>query len=212
MEARNALVLAGSGMLSPVAQQLATDGWRVVLPCRRYTPLPVPNAASPQARAVWVQAHWDRPAELASRTENELTAPAELLVTWVHEAYRLPVLGAVAPLLAPEAPVVEVRTMANRGFPPGEPQPALENHPTQQVLLGSVTESDPDRPLSKPEMDEAILAAVDRALHGAAPAVDRIGTPRPVPAVRSGWAVPPPRRNYRNPVAGRTSQIVHSGR
>ncbi|PRX46705.1 hypothetical protein B0I33_107283 [Prauserella shujinwangii] len=192
-------MLAGTGMLSEVAQVLAGDGWRVVLPCRRYSPLPAPeeliSASAPPGRAsharpdafpdpgkaVWVEAHWDRPRELARKTEKVLTAPAGLLVAWVHETYRRSVLGAVEPLLASAAPVVEVRALADLGRIPDEPDPLLVGHPTQQVLLGSVSEQDPRRPLAHDEIVDGVLVAVRRALAGRHSSLHQVGQRRGLP-------------------------------
>ncbi|MBK1788492.1 hypothetical protein JHE00_29540 [Prauserella sp. ASG 168] len=180
-------------MLSVVASDLAADGWRVVSPSRRYSPLPVTDESVThrprwsrsyrrhrfgQGQAIWVEAHWDRPKELARKVENVLTAPAELLVVWVHESFRRSVLGVVEPLLSPTAPVVEVRSLADLTVPPDEPEPLLFGHPTQQVLLGAV--SDLARPLGQDEIGEGVLEAVERALEGKPTSLHQIGERRPV--------------------------------
>src|SRR5690349_780650 len=91
-----ALILAGTGMLSEVAESLAREGWHVVLPSRRYSPIAVPEAKpgiaalealrlpghhpdtngggtrpgnGAQGRAIWVEARWDRPRQLAKKAE-----------------------------------------------------------------------------------------------------------------------------------------------
>ncbi|WP_235999493.1 hypothetical protein [Qaidamihabitans albus] len=197
MTTRNALILAGSGMLSEVAQLLTADGWRVVLPSRRYSPLPVADelvgAASARkgfssraggrgedGRAVWVEADWDRPQELVGKVKKALTEPAELLVAWVHESYRRAVIGAVEPLLARGAPVVEVRTVAEMGSVPDEPGRMLIGHPTQQVLLGAVSEQNPPRPLRHEEIVDGVTVAVRRALEGRPSSLHHVGQRRPV--------------------------------
>ncbi|PXY19722.1 hypothetical protein BAY60_31905 [Prauserella muralis] len=184
-------------MLSAVALDLATDGWRVVLPSRRYCPLPTEDMADAgtrpsrwgrgrrkervgSGRAIWVEAHWDRPRELARGAEKALTAAAELLVAWVHESYRRSVLGAVEPLLAPKAPVVEVRQLSDLAFLPEEPEPLLAGHPTQQVLLGNLSEDAADRPLGQQEITRGVLHAVERALEGRPSSLHQIGERRPV--------------------------------
>lgn len=186
MSARNALILAGSGMLSDIAEQLASDGWRVVLPSRRYNPLPArdPQTAGTRVehgsgRAVWVEADWERPDQLVRRTDAALTGPVELLVAWVHESYRRAVVAAVEPLLADGAPVVEVRA-AGSGRIPGEPDPLLARHPTHAVVLGGTSEHDPRRPLGHEEIVHGVLAAVRRALSRSAPARHQLGQRRPV--------------------------------
>ncbi|WP_228714153.1 MULTISPECIES: hypothetical protein [Prauserella] len=198
MTARNALVLAGSGMLSVVVQELALDGWRVVSPSRRYVPLPATDDAADGAarpprwsrglrkdrvgagKAIWVEAHWDRPRELAHKAEKALTAPAELLVVWVHESYRRSVLGAVEPLLTATAPFVEVRSLADLAVVPDDPEPVLFGHPTQQVLLGSVSELAAPRPLGHDEIGRGVLYAVERALEGRPSSLHQLGERRPV--------------------------------
>ncbi|SFQ67285.1 hypothetical protein SAMN05421810_11264 [Amycolatopsis arida] len=189
MAGRTALVLAGTGMVDPVVHALTAQGWRVVLPSRRYNPIalrPGERGTERHGRggrravgregpgvAVWVAAHWDRPRELAAAVDRVLDEPADLLVAWVHESYRRSVLDVVEPLLASRAPVVEVRGGAS---PFGEPpEPVLAEHPTQLVLLGMVSERDSDRALSHTEMVDGILAAVRRAVDGRPPGVHQVG-------------------------------------
>ncbi|PXY28854.1 hypothetical protein BA062_22100 [Prauserella flavalba] len=182
-------------MLSVVVEELALDGWRVVSPSRRYVPLPATDdAAVPPPRwsrgrrkdrvgagkAIWVEAHWDRPRELATKVEKALTAPAELLVAWVHESYRRSVLGVVEPLLTATAPVVEVRSLVDLAAVPDEPEPVLFGHPTQQVLLGSVSELAATRPLGHDEIWRGVLYAVERALEGRPSSLHQLGERRPV--------------------------------
>jgi hypothetical protein len=195
MVGRKALVLAGTGMLSGVTEFLAHEGWHVVLPSRRYRPIaceaPVDVAARRPARtlgsrsraagkrhgggrAIWVEAHWDRPRELAAKAEGALHGQAELLVTWVHEQYRRSVLGAVESLLRPGAPVVEVRSASAAV----SLDPLLSEHPTQQVLLGPISAVDDRRSLGQAEITEGVLAAVGRALDGHAPSVYQLGQSR----------------------------------
>ncbi len=132
MTGPHALILAGSGMLTDVAQRLTRDGWTVVQPSRRYTPVPVSPDGDPQGRAVWVRARWDEPETLARRVAETLGAtPIDLVVTWLREEDRGPVLEAVAPLIGPRAPVVDVRSAVESGLVPGLPEPAspLGDHP-----------------------------------------------------------------------------------
>lgn len=171
VSAPNALLLAGSGMLNGVAAHLAAQGWRVVLPNRRYTPLAVSEPCP--GKAVWVRADWGRPRELARDAERALEAPAALLVAWVHETYRNSVLGAVEPLLAGGAPVVEVRAVAELGLTP--PEPRLLGRTTQQVLLGTVCEDDTDRALGQDEIIDGVRDAVERALRGRPSSVHQLG-------------------------------------
>lgn len=200
MAGRRALILAGTGMLSGVAEALVRDGWHVVLPCRRYCPLVVPEARQGRAalkalrprghrptangttkeragRALWVEAHWDRPRELSAKAGAALGERADLLVAWVHEQYRRSVLGACAGLLAPGAPVVEVR---GAGGPPVEPEPVLAAHPTQLVMVGALSEIDDTRPLSHGELTAAVLHAVDRAVEGRPASLHQVGQSRPL--------------------------------
>lgn len=177
MAGRNALLLAGSGMLSELAARLVTDGWRVVLPSRRYLPLPVTDTET-TGRAIWTRADWDRPDELAVAVRAALSDPAELLVSWVHESYRYAVLTAVEPMLAPRAPVVEVRSLADLPHGAVEPRPLLRDHLTQQVLLGEVSGRDRDRALGQREIIDAVLAAVERALVGKPSSLHQVGERR----------------------------------
>ncbi|EHR51747.1 hypothetical protein SacmaDRAFT_3531 [Saccharomonospora marina XMU15] len=178
MADRNALLMAGSGMLSEPAARLVAQGWRVVLPCRRYHPIPVTDSEA-TGRAIWTRADWDRPVELAAAVRTALTAPAELLVSWVHESYRRSVLTAVEPMLAAGAPVVEVRPLAELAHGIAEPEPLLGDHPTQQVLFGEVSERDTDRALGRREVVDAVLDAVDRALLGKPSSLHQVGGRRP---------------------------------
>jgi hypothetical protein len=187
-------------MLSGVAEALVRDGWHVVLPCRRYRPIAVPEAKQGKAalkalrprghrpngnaiggpragRALWVEAQWDRPRELSTKAEAALGGPADLVVAWVHEQYRRAVLGACEWLLAPGAAVVEVRAA---GGPPVEPEPVLAAHPTQLIVVGALSELDDSRPLSHGELTEAILGAVERAVEGRPASLHQVGQSRPL--------------------------------
>ncbi len=196
------MILAGTGMLSEVAETLVREGWHVVLPSRRYSPIAVPEpkqgvaalkALRPRGhrptngtgtgggrkpgRALWVESHWDRPRELAKKAEAALGGPADLMVAWVHEQYRRSVLGACERLLTPHAPVVEVR---GAGGPPVEPEPLLTAHPTQLVMVGAVSELDNSRPLAHAELSGAILFAVNRAVEGRPTSLHQVGLSRPL--------------------------------
>src|SRR5690348_9052111 len=102
MTARRALVLGGTGMLAGVAATLLDDGWQVVLPSRRRPATPTTTNGH---AARWVKADWTEPAALVAAAAEALDGPADLLVAWVHREVRIPVLQAVAPLLADGAPV-----------------------------------------------------------------------------------------------------------
>ncbi|MBW4719925.1 hypothetical protein [Saccharothrix obliqua] len=193
MSGRTALVLGGTGMLKGCADELLAQGWQVVLPSRRPPragtaaraalgrPGQVPQSrteADSQAAAEggrWVRADWARPDELAERVREVLAAPADLLVAWVHPSYREPVLRAVAPLLAPDAPVVEVHDSSGISSRHGLPDPVLPGHPTQQVVLGIVRHGRGTRWLSHEEASVGVLAAVRRAVEGKAPSVHQVG-------------------------------------
>lgn len=197
MVGRKALILAGTGMLSGVAEFLTHEGWYVVLPSRRYRPIACESPTGIEARrsahssdrrpltegrkhgsgrAIWVEAQWDRPRGLAAKAEVALHGPADLLVTWVHEQYRRSVLGAVESLLRPGAPVVEVRTAGAAV----SLDALLTAHPTQQILVGPVSATDDRRSLGHAEITQGVLAAVGRALDGHAPSVHQLGRNRPV--------------------------------
>ncbi|WP_232376176.1 Rossmann-fold NAD(P)-binding domain-containing protein [Amycolatopsis aidingensis] len=201
MSGKNALILAGTGMLDKVVQTLIVEGWQVVLPSRRYNPIAFrgteggPGAAARHAlrpkghlptagrdapgHAIWVEAQWERPRELARSAERALTGPADLLVAWVHESYRRSVIGAVERLLAPSAPVVEVAGGQAAG-PAGDPaEPVLPGHPTQQVLLGTVSERDSGRALAQAEIVDGVLTALRRALDGRPSSLHQVGQRRP---------------------------------
>lgn len=198
MAVGQALVLAGGGMLAGVAKALVVQGWHVVLPSRRYSPIAAPKTKlgvaalralrspghTPQGgrergRAIWVEASWDSPRELATKAAAELAGPADLLVAWVHAQYRPSVMRAVEPLLAEDAPVVEVSTTAQFGVP-DQQEPSLATHRTQVVLLGLVSEMDSGRALSQAEITDGVLAAVNRALSGHPASVHQIGHLRPM--------------------------------
>lgn len=176
---RRALVLGGTGMLAGVASSLVREGWLVVLPSRRYSPLAADEPAS--GRALWVEARWERPQRLARDAAKALGGPVDLLVSWVHGGYRLPVLEAVAPLLAPGAPVVEVHG-ESAGDPLGKlPDATLAGHPTQQVVLGYVREGNRTRWLTHAEIVDGVLVAVQRALDDAPVTEHHVGELRPWP-------------------------------
>jgi NAD(P)-dependent dehydrogenase (short-subunit alcohol dehydrogenase family) len=199
MTGRKALILAGTGMLAGLAEALVREGWLVVLPCRRYSPIgtlpaqPKPGIAALRAlrprghrpqgtpqlgRALWVESHWDRPRELAAKADAALDGSADLLVAWIHEQYRRSVMGACERLLVPGAPVVEVRGV---GGPPVEPEPLLAAHPTQLVMIGSISESGTgNRPLAHAEVTEGVLGAVCRAVEGRAASLHQVGPSRPL--------------------------------
>lgn len=167
-------------MLAGVAGWLVHDGWLVVLPSRRYSPLPDDRPAA-GGRALWVEARWERPARLARDAAKALGGPADLLVSWLHGGYRLPVLEAVAPLLSPGAPVVEVLG-ESAGDPLGAlPGATLAGHPTQQVVLGYVREGNRTRWLTHAEVVDGVLVAVQRALDHAPVAEHHVGELRPWP-------------------------------
>lgn len=150
-------------MLSGVADWLVREGWRVVLPSRRYAPIPVGDEdRDPDGRAVWVQARWERPEQLALDARRALGGPADLLVTWVHPGFRARVLESVMPLLDEGAPVVEVR---GESVAPDDPRDAvLAGHPVQRVVLGYVRHRGIMRWLSHAEIADGVLTAVRRAL------------------------------------------------
>lgn len=159
MSLHRALILGGTGMLSGVTRWLAGQGCHVVVPSRRYCPIPVDDDAPGRVR--WIEARWERPDRLAQDAGRALGDKADLLVSWVHSAYRVPVLNAVAGLLAEDAPVVEVH---GGSVSPGEPEPALTGHPTQRVVLGYVREGVSTRWLTHAEIVDGVLVAVRRAL------------------------------------------------
>ncbi|CAM3104745.1 hypothetical protein SAXI111661_18295 [Saccharomonospora xinjiangensis] len=176
--ASTALILAGAGMLRGVARTLVADGWHVVLPCRRYSPVRAQGGVDP-GRAIWVEARWDEPAELARRVAEAMEGRSvDLLVSWLHETYRGPVLEAVEPLMSPAAPSVEVRPMAEAAVVPEQ-----SGRPTQYVFLGDVSAFDDTRPLGQAEIVAGVRDAVERALTGAPSARHEIGHPRPHPSV-----------------------------
>lgn len=166
---RSALVLGGTGMLAACAAELVERGWHVVSPSRRAPLMPdsLPGRAARATlkvgnRPTWLHADWARPAALAEDARAALDGPADLLVAWVDASYRQSVLRAVAPLLAPHAPVVEVHAASP------VPDPVLDGHPAQQVLLGHFAH-DANRRISA-----GVLAAVDRALAGRPPSLHRV--------------------------------------
>jgi hypothetical protein len=168
---RRALVLGGTGMLAGAAAALLDDDWHVVLPSRR-------RPAASGAR--WVKADWTNPTALASAAADVLDGPADLLVAWVHREVRTAVLRAVGPLLAAGAPVVEVHGSASANPLGGCPDPVLDGHPTQQVVLGYVRHAGRTRWLTHQEISAGVLDAVHRALEGRPPAVHQVGDFRPV--------------------------------
>ncbi len=174
---RRALVLGGTGMLSGVVAELVRDGWHVVVPSRRYAPIPVdmPESAADDRQALWVEADWSAPESLAERVDKALAGKADLLVAWVHDAYREAVLAAIAPLIAEDAVVVEVRGAAAAQPHTGTPEPSLPDHETQLVVLGFVRDGESIRWLTHREISEGVLDAVHRALADRPPETFQIG-------------------------------------
>jgi hypothetical protein len=193
MSDRSALVLGGTGMLAGCVTTLLEQGWQVVLPSRR-----PPDArrydtgAGQMARralrppghtttrtadrgANWIAADWTRPLELAVQVNEVLERPAALLVAWVHSSYRLPVMLAVAPFLAPHAPVVEVLGISEIDSVRGLRDPVMEHHPTQQVVLGYVKHHGTTRWLTHQEASAGLMEAVQRALDGRPSSVHQVG-------------------------------------
>lgn len=166
-------------MLIDCASTLVADGWHVVLPSRRYAPIPIVPGSVADGRALWVFADWSQPGDLAERAGNALGGLADLLVAWVRGDQRGAVLDAVAPLLAHGAPVVEVHGSAAADRASGFPDPVLADHPTQQVVLGFVPAGTTVRRLSHDEISQGILGAVRRALTGRPPATHQVGDARP---------------------------------
>jgi NAD(P)-dependent dehydrogenase (short-subunit alcohol dehydrogenase family) len=164
---KRALVVGGTGMLSGCVAELVRDGWQVVVPSRRYAPIPadLPEPADESRQALWVEADWAAPESFAERAEKALSGKAELLVAWVHDAYRAEVLAAIAPLLTPEAAVVEVLGSSAAQLLAGTAEPTLPDHDTQLVVLGFIRDGESTR----------WLDAVHRALAGRPPAVHQIG-------------------------------------
>lgn len=181
-------------MLAPSARTLVSTGWQVVMPSRRYHPLPVEVSAhrhrprvragsgapalvreEPPGRAVWIAATWSRPQELATKARKAFTAPASLLISWLPAEYRVSVIEAIAPLLAEGAPVVEVYSGAT--IIEGLPEPALPAHPHHQVALGYVRQGDRLRWPNEQEIADAVHSVVEHALEGRAAAVHQVGEP-----------------------------------
>ncbi|MQA61429.1 MAG: hypothetical protein GEU86_08010 [Actinophytocola sp.] len=171
-------------MLAGVASWLVSSGWHVVLPSRRYCPIPIdeiePVIEEP-GRAIWVEARWERSQRLAHDAAKALDGEADLLVSWVHDTYRVPVLNAISGLLRPDAPIVEVHGSAVNDQVANLPEPALAGHPTQRVLLGYVREGALTRWLTHAEIVEGVLTAVRRALDDRPLTQHQVGELRPWP-------------------------------
>lgn len=187
MQGPTALILAGAGMLNDVARALVYDGWQVILPARRYVPVPI-DRGEPPGRAVWLEAHWDQPEELAQRVAAALHGRSvDLLVMWLHDSYRESVSKAVEPLLSPTAPVVEVWSATGPTVVPRKPGSDVEDvevgRSVQRILLGEVSAFDDTRALSQAEIMASVRAAVDRALEGAPSAQHEVGRRRPQPQI-----------------------------
>ncbi|MGH3951168.1 MAG: hypothetical protein ACRDSE_18970 [Pseudonocardiaceae bacterium] len=187
MPARRALILGGTGMLAGVTSWLVGDGWHVVVPSRRYSPiacdeLESSGLSSPSrrpGRALWVQARWERPQHLARDADKALGGKADLLVAWIHGGYRVPVLEAVAELLTDEAPIVEVHGEAVSDRLRALPEAAIPGHPTQSVVLGYVRDHGTTRWLSHREVVSGVLTAVRRALDDRPLTENQVGDLRP---------------------------------
>jgi hypothetical protein len=158
-------------MLAGCVESLTAEGWQVVSPSRRRPP--------DTHGAIWIQADWSQPDELAERAHIALGGLADLLVAWVHGSFRVPVLRSVSPLLAEDCPVVEVHGSASANPVQGCPEPVLSGHPTQQVVLGFLRNAGRTRWLTHRETSAGVLSAVRRALEGRPHAVHQVGEFRP---------------------------------
>ncbi|MBB4930471.1 hypothetical protein F4561_001291 [Lipingzhangella halophila] len=172
------LVIGGTGMLAGTVRGFSARGWDLVVPSRRR-----PRFATDGENVRWVRGEWDFPAELAAAVAREATAPFGLLVAWVHTPHRDGVLKAVQPLLAPDAPVIEVWSSASQD-PLATLPPAVLDHPTHRVVLGYQRSGRSARWLTTTEISEGVLAAALAALAGAPPAVREVGVLRPWPPGR----------------------------
>lgn len=191
-----ALVLGGAGMLSGVESHLVARGWHVVLPSRRYQPIP----AQGSGRATWVHATPREPDRLAAAVGKVLDGhAADLLVSWVAAVDRRRVLDAVAPLLADQAPIVDVCPPIAAVGDAAE-EPALPGHPTHRVILGHIGASPRTRALTQGQIADGINHALRRALAGLPPSVHQVGGLDRAPSYP------------RNLEAGRDVHFVHSGR
>jgi hypothetical protein len=162
-------------MLAGCVESLIDEGWRVVSPSRHRPALHEPT---------WIQADWSHPDTLAERAHVALGGPADLLVAWVHSSFRVPVLRAVSPLLAEDAPVVEVHGSSSANPVFGCPEPVLPDHPTQQVVLGFLRNGGGrTRWLTHRETADGVLSAVQRALEGRQHEVHQVGEFRPYTAL-----------------------------
>jgi hypothetical protein len=106
--------------------------------------------------AAWVAGDWSRPDELAAAVEPVLGGSVDLLVAAVSDEHRARVVHAVAPLLTPAAPVVEVHTAE-----PGAPVLAGRTH---QVVLGPRRSAGLVRWPTTAEACDAVLATIRAAL------------------------------------------------
>lgn len=174
-------------MLADVTSWLVGEGWHVVVPSRRYGPIPVDELEAADessglfrpGRALWVEARWELPQRLARDASRALGGKAELLVAWVHGGYRIPVLEAVADLLTTRAPIVEVHGDVVNDPVGAVPEPALAGHPTQRVVLGYVRDHGALRWPSHSEIVTEVLAAVHRALEDRPFSEHQVGDLRP---------------------------------
>ncbi|EHY88251.1 hypothetical protein SacazDRAFT_01319 [Saccharomonospora azurea NA-128] len=172
------MILTGAGMLSDVARDLVSDGWRVVQPSRRYVPVPADEVTHPTGRAIWVEARWDEPEALVRDVDRALDGEfVDLVVVWLHDADRPAVMNAVEPLLSPMAPVVDVRSMSDVGAVPEQ----AVGRAVQHVFLGNMSARN-GRPLGQTEIVDGVRAAVAQALAGAPPARHDVGLRRVQPA------------------------------
>lgn len=176
-------MLGGGGMLDSCVTRLVAEGWRVVLPSKRYRPLPeCPKLDDSGGTVRWIPADWSAPVSLVRDVAKALDEPAKLLVAWLPEQYRTSVLRAVSELLAEDARVVEAYSCAE--LSEGLPEPVFAEHVTQRVALGYVPQQrGTRRHITHAEASAAITEAVERALHRAPPEADQVGEPEIWPAL-----------------------------
>jgi hypothetical protein len=175
MVGQRALVLGGTGMLTRCTSALVADGWQVVVPSRRYVPISAEPTSTAIGRVRWVEADWTDPDDTAHRAAKALGGQADLLVAWVHGYSREPILRSVAPLLAPDAPVVEIHGSSSADPLTGCPEPVITDHPTQQVVLRAVSDRGFSRWLTQDEIADSVLDAIRRGLAGRVSGIHQIG-------------------------------------
>ncbi|MFE5597826.1 hypothetical protein ACFQ8O_01290 [Streptomyces coelicoflavus] len=141
---RRALVIGGTGMLSPAVQVLADEGYEVFRPSR-----------GQGGTGGWIKADWTDPSRFARIVTQHVGHPVDLFVLWAHRPYRAEIAPLLRPLVGPATVVVEVIGSA-QFRDTGEDRDIAGS---RLVVLGRAAGTHGERWLTHAEISEGVLDA-----------------------------------------------------